>query len=203
MHHKLHVENAGLNLDLNRNSYLSGYDNALQRLATDVLGTNRSPLFALEGQMIRKLVPAKDIAERYSVTAKIVRKWARLGVLPVVKFNCRCVRFDVEKCDAAVERRTRCAGFVSTWAAVVLGGCLLPILIAIMATTWQPVPHQRKDTSLLNRCTALKPYRGFESLRLRCLHFYLAFLLDSSLFVRNANYSVAHIGAPFTVKICN
>jgi predicted site-specific integrase-resolvase len=59
--------------------------------------------------MTAKLVSAKELAARYSVAPKTVRKWARCKLLPVVKFNCRCIRFDVEKCDEVVYRRTRIA----------------------------------------------------------------------------------------------
>jgi predicted site-specific integrase-resolvase len=54
-----------------------------------------------------KLVSVKEIAARYSVAAKTVRRWATIGLLPTVRFNCRCIRFDVEKCDAIVNKRTR------------------------------------------------------------------------------------------------
>lgn len=60
--------------------------------------------------MSAKLISAKELAQRYSVSAKTVRKWARCAFLPVVRLNCRCIRFDLEKCDEVINRRTRIAG---------------------------------------------------------------------------------------------
>ncbi len=54
-----------------------------------------------------KLVSAKELAARYSLSPKTVRKWAASGLLPVVRLNNRCLRFDVEECDAVIKRRTR------------------------------------------------------------------------------------------------
>ncbi len=54
-----------------------------------------------------KLVTKKEIAARYSAHPKTVEKWVDAGIIPVVKINSRCVRFDLEKCDAAMERRTK------------------------------------------------------------------------------------------------
>jgi hypothetical protein len=58
-------------------------------------------------RMNAKLVTKKEIAARYSVHPKTVEKWADAGIIPVVKINRRCVRFDLNKCDLAMERRTR------------------------------------------------------------------------------------------------
>lgn len=55
--------------------------------------------------MIAKLVTKKEIAARYSIHPKTVEKWADAGIIPVVKINRRCVRFDLDKCDRAMERR--------------------------------------------------------------------------------------------------
>jgi predicted site-specific integrase-resolvase len=60
--------------------------------------------------MIAKLITKKESASRYSVHPKTVEKWADAGILPVVKINCRCVRFDMDKCDKAMERRTSSGG---------------------------------------------------------------------------------------------
>jgi predicted site-specific integrase-resolvase len=57
--------------------------------------------------MTPKLITAKELAHRYSVHLKTVYDWSDRGILPVIKINKRCVRYDVEKCDAALERRTR------------------------------------------------------------------------------------------------
>ncbi len=56
-----------------------------------------------------KLISAKELAARYSVSAKTIRKWARCQLLPVTRLGKRCLRFDVEKCDELVRRRTRLA----------------------------------------------------------------------------------------------
>ncbi len=57
--------------------------------------------------VIAKLVTKKEIAARYSVHPKTVEKWANAGIIPIVKINRRCVRFDLSKCDLAMERRTK------------------------------------------------------------------------------------------------
>ncbi len=57
--------------------------------------------------MTAKLVTKKEIAARYSAHPKTVEKWVQAGIIPMVKINRRCVRFDLEKCDLAMERRTR------------------------------------------------------------------------------------------------
>ena len=58
-------------------------------------------------RMSAKLVTKKEIAARYSVHPKTVEKWADAGIIPVIKINRRCVRFDLDKCDKAMDRRTR------------------------------------------------------------------------------------------------
>jgi hypothetical protein len=60
--------------------------------------------------MTAKLVTAKDLAARYSTHLKTIYKWTYCGILPVIRINRRCVRFDVEKCDRSLERRTRNLG---------------------------------------------------------------------------------------------
>ena len=57
--------------------------------------------------MNQKLVSAKQLAERYSVHHTTIRKWVRTGMLPVVHINSRCIRFDLEQCDAVIKRRTK------------------------------------------------------------------------------------------------
>jgi predicted site-specific integrase-resolvase len=58
---------------------------------------------------ISQLISAKELAARYSVSAKTVRKWARTSLLPVVRLNCRCIRFDIETCDEVILKRSRIA----------------------------------------------------------------------------------------------
>ncbi len=76
--------------------------------------------------MIPKLISAKELAARYSVAPKTVRKWARTSLLPAVRLNCRCIRFDVEKCDSIIDRRTR-GGSVRIGLLVAYTALLLPL----------------------------------------------------------------------------
>jgi hypothetical protein len=57
-----------------------------------------------------KLITKKELAVRYSAHRKTIEKWCDCGILPKVVINRRCVRFDVEKCDRAMDRRTRGPG---------------------------------------------------------------------------------------------
>jgi hypothetical protein len=57
-----------------------------------------------------KLITKKELAVRYSAHRKTIEKWVDCGILPKVVINRRCVRFDVEKCDRALDRRTRHGG---------------------------------------------------------------------------------------------
>jgi hypothetical protein len=43
---------------------------------------------------------------RYSAHPKTVLKWVRAKVLPVVRINKRCIRFNVEVCDKVMNHRT-------------------------------------------------------------------------------------------------
>jgi len=59
------------------------------------------------GASVVRLVSKKEIAARYSVHRKTIEKWVDCGILPKVVINCRCVRFNLEKCDRAMDRRER------------------------------------------------------------------------------------------------
>jgi predicted DNA-binding transcriptional regulator AlpA len=83
--------------------------------------------------MTAKLISAKDVAQRYSIHVKTVYKWTYRKVLPVVKISRNCVRYDVEKCDAALERRTRKICLTIT----LLFGVLLQSVLANSATSVQ------------------------------------------------------------------
>jgi predicted site-specific integrase-resolvase len=52
------------------------------------------------------LVSTKEIAARYSVHPKTVLKWVRAKILPVVRINKRCIRFNVTACDKIMNHRT-------------------------------------------------------------------------------------------------
>ena len=52
------------------------------------------------------LVTTKEIAVRYSVHPKTVLKWVRAKILPVVRINKRCIRFNVAVCDRIMNHRT-------------------------------------------------------------------------------------------------
>jgi hypothetical protein len=45
----------------------------------------------------------------YSAHPKTVLKWVRAKVLPVVRINKRCIRFNVEVCDKVMNHRTSIA----------------------------------------------------------------------------------------------
>lgn len=53
------------------------------------------------------LVTKKFLAARYSVHRKTIEEWVSCGILPVIRVNARCLRFDLEECDAAMKRRSR------------------------------------------------------------------------------------------------
>jgi hypothetical protein len=94
--------------------------------------------------MTAKLVSAKELAVRYSVAPKTVRKWARCSVLPVVRLTARCLRFDVEKCDEILGRRTRISGHLLTCTLVLTSVLSSPFGIAILATKWPHFSHPRE-----------------------------------------------------------
>jgi hypothetical protein len=96
--------------------------------------------------MTPKLISAKELAVRYSLHPKTVWKYARCGLLPSVRMAARCVRFDVEKCDLALDRRSR--GFITIAQSTVI---LWPFLVAILATVWLPFSPEREATAFLNR----------------------------------------------------
>jgi excisionase family DNA binding protein len=56
-----------------------------------------------------KLVTTKEIADRYGVHPKTVLKWVNARVLPVVRINRRCIRFDIPTCDGIMKNRTQFA----------------------------------------------------------------------------------------------
>jgi len=60
----------------------------------------------LQEKMQPLLVSTKEIAVRYSAHPKTVLKWVRAKVLPVVRINKRCIRFNVEVCDKVMNHRT-------------------------------------------------------------------------------------------------
>jgi excisionase family DNA binding protein len=48
--------------------------------------------------MKKTLVSAKELAVYLAVHVKTVLKWARAGIIPVIRLSKRCVRFDLEQC---------------------------------------------------------------------------------------------------------
>ena len=52
------------------------------------------------------LVSTKEIAVRYTAHPKTVLKWVKAKILPVVRINPRCIRFNVEACDKVMNHRT-------------------------------------------------------------------------------------------------
>ncbi len=85
-----------------------------------------------------KLMTAKEIAVRYALHPKTVWKYARIGLLPRIKLARRCVRFDIEVCDAALKRRMS-GGFSTlfTHLFTLTTAILLAFLVAEMATICQ------------------------------------------------------------------
>lgn len=51
------------------------------------------------------LVDAENLAARYGVAQKTIRKWTCDGLLPVVKISRRCARYPLADCDAIILRR--------------------------------------------------------------------------------------------------
>ncbi len=101
--------------------------------------------------MIAKLVTAKELAQRYALHPKTVWKYARCGLLPKINLARRCIRFDLEKCDAALERRSTRGSVLIPMCALIFAANLLPINLAFLATKWQQVSHERRSTGFLNR----------------------------------------------------
>lgn len=56
-----------------------------------------------------KLLSASQLATRYGVRPKTIRTWARRRILPVIQLSSRCLRFDPQACDAALDRRNMLA----------------------------------------------------------------------------------------------
>lgn len=52
------------------------------------------------------LLTTKQMAVRYGVHSKTFLKWVRDLPLPVIRINCRCIRFDPIACDAIINKRT-------------------------------------------------------------------------------------------------
>lgn len=53
------------------------------------------------------------LARRFSVSVRQIQKWTSAGILPVHKLGRRCIRYDVAKCDLAVDSfqtRAACIG---------------------------------------------------------------------------------------------
>ena len=46
-----------------------------------------------------KLIKAKTLANRYSVSLRQIQLWTKTGVLPVYKLGRRCVRYSIDECD--------------------------------------------------------------------------------------------------------
>ena len=57
--------------------------------------------------MTQQLVTARELAATYKLSAKTIRKWARSGLLPVVRLSSRCLRFDREQCAQVILQHTR------------------------------------------------------------------------------------------------
>ena len=53
-----------------------------------------------------KLVSAKELADYLKVHVKTVRKWARAGIIPVIKLSKRCLRFDLAECERIIKGLT-------------------------------------------------------------------------------------------------
>jgi excisionase family DNA binding protein len=52
-----------------------------------------------------KYLTKAQIAEHYGVSPRTIGNWVSKGVLPALKIG-RVLRFNVEACDAALQRRT-------------------------------------------------------------------------------------------------
>ena len=105
--------------------------------------------------MIAKLISAKELATRYSVAPKTIRKWARTSLLPVVRLNCRCIRFDVDKCDAIIDRRTR-GGSVRIGLLIAYTAILLPLLALPNGTVLATISPQEGSHRIAKPLYGLK-----------------------------------------------
>ena len=48
------------------------------------------------------MVDAKDLAARYGVCEKTIRKWTHTRRIPHYKLSRRCVRYSVSECDEVI-----------------------------------------------------------------------------------------------------
>jgi len=52
----------------------------------------------------KQLVNAAFLAKRYGATLTLIRIWAKDRKIPSYRISHRCVRFDVEACDKAIDK---------------------------------------------------------------------------------------------------
>jgi predicted site-specific integrase-resolvase len=57
-------------------------------------------LKTVESQPI--LLDAEQLANRYGVAKKTIRKWGQEGKLPFFKISRRCVRYPIAECDEII-----------------------------------------------------------------------------------------------------
>jgi predicted site-specific integrase-resolvase len=59
-----------------------------------------------KGQLMggRRLT-TRQVAELYQVTIRTVANWRNSGVIPFVRINARCIRYDLAAVVSALERR--------------------------------------------------------------------------------------------------
>lgn len=50
-----------------------------------------------------RLVTKRHLAERYAVSPRTITSWLRTRRLPHYRLNARCLRFDVDACDRALD----------------------------------------------------------------------------------------------------
>lgn len=55
----------------------------------------------------REFLNAADLARRYTVSVRTIKRWTKAGILPnPLKVSDVWLRYDVEECDAALARRS-------------------------------------------------------------------------------------------------
>lgn len=55
----------------------------------------------------RKLVTVADLAERYEVSKRTIKRWTAGGILPKpLRVNDSFLRYDTEECDQAIQRHS-------------------------------------------------------------------------------------------------
>ncbi len=51
-----------------------------------------------------RLITREQLAKRYVISPRSIDRLVQRKVIPVIRLTARCLRFDPQKCDAAIDR---------------------------------------------------------------------------------------------------